>query len=244
MDKNILLSHIRDLAQSVKRGKAFAFSEFLSFEELQIAKDVANNSGVSYTIFGGFDDAQRNVIGFGCTNFEQNLYYPIATICFDIKPYMDIKHSSVLGALMSLGIKRECIGDIIFFNNKCCIFVLDKMSDFVVSNLTSVSKYPISLFYHYDKVEYTPKFEQIDIIVPSMRLDCIVSEIIKSSRKTASEIIESRLVFVNGKECVKKDKTVNCNDILTVRKFGKFKIDSTNGVTKKDRIKLKILKYI
>ena len=51
------------------------------------------------------------------------------------------------------------------------------------------------------------------------------------------------VVYLNGAECIKKDKTVASGDVISVRKKGKFKISGISGKTKKDRIKLEVLKY-
>ena len=69
-------------------------------------------------------------------------------------------------------------------------------------------------------------------------------EIIRTSRTKANEYIAAGRVFINGENILKNSKAVNVNDTITVRGKGKFKVEDIQGTTKKERIVLKVLKYI
>lgn len=242
-DNTVLLSHLEDLMQSVRRGRRCAFSNFLNQEERSIALSYFKKCDIQFCFYGGNENADRTVLAFGVSN-ESECSFPITALSFEFKSDYNISHQSVLGALMSLGIKRELVGDIIFCDNKCYIFVISSIADYIITNLSSISRYPVKLETVYDAISIKPRFEEISLIVSSMRLDCIVSEVINSSRSKATELIEQGVVFINSLQCVKKDKIVNDGDILSIRKYGKFIVDSQLGLTKKDRIKIKILKYV
>lgn len=243
-ENKLLISHINDMIMSVKKGRKFAFSSFLNEEQLSLACCYAEKFIVDYASYGGYDDAERCIIGFGADGLPQNCCFPITTLCFDTKGKTDISHRHVLGSLMSLGIKRECIGDIIFVEEKCIIFCDTKIADYICYNLTSVSNLRVDVVKMTEQVEFSRSFEEIICIVASMRLDCVVSELSNKSRTAASELIEGGLVFINGIQTQKKDKTIVPGEVISIRRVGKFLIEEFVGTTKKNRIKLKILKYI
>lgn len=240
-DINILISHLNDLMQSVKGGRRCAFSNFLNQEEHSVALNYFKKCDVPFCFYGGSENAERTILAFGIEN-EFECSFPISVLYFN--PKDNITHQSVLGALMSLGIKRELIGDIVFCDEKCFIFVVNNIADYIVTNLNSISRYPVKLEISNEDVVIKTRFEEMALIVSSMRLDCIVSEIINSSRTKATEFIEQGIVFVNSLQCTKKDKTITEGDVLSIRKYGKFIVDSKLGLTKKDRIKINIKKYI
>ena len=72
----------------------------------------------------------------------------------------------------------------------------------------------------------------------------IVSELCKTSRTKAEEIIRAERVFVNYEPITKDSKAINVGDKITIRGKGKFEIVEQVGNTKKGRYILKIEKYI
>ena len=156
-------------------------------------------------------------------------------------------HRDYLGGLMKLGIKREKIGDIIVFNEGANIIVLNEILDFVNGNITSLTRFSKSLI-QTKKIEELHKqeikTEEIQIIVSSLRLDNIVSELAKTSRTKAGEVINSGRVFVNFENVIKDSKTIKEADIITIRGKGRFKILEVMGNTKKGRFIVKVEKYV
>ena len=88
------------------------------------------------------------------------------------------------------------------------------------------------------------KKEEINIIVPSLRLDNIVSDLARTSRNKAVQILNQERVFVNGQNETKPSKNVKVNDIITIRGKGRFVIKENTGSTRSGRIILKIEKFI
>ena len=77
-----------------------------------------------------------------------------------------------------------------------------------------------------------------------MRLDCIVAEILNTSRGKAEEIISDGRIFINFENVEKQTKQIKENDIITVRGKGRFEIESIDGATKNNRIKLTVNKFV
>lgn len=88
------------------------------------------------------------------------------------------------------------------------------------------------------------KIEEISIIVPSLRLDNIVSDLVKTSRSKAAQIINQERVFVNGQNETKLSKQLKLNDVITIRGKGRFIIKEFTGTTRSGRTVIKIEKYV
>jgi len=80
--------------------------------------------------------------------------------------------------------------------------------------------------------------------VPSLRLDNIVSDLARTSRSKASEIIAQERVFINGQSETKNSKNVKLNDIITIRGKGRFIIKEFTGTTRSGRTVILIEKYV
>ena len=76
------------------------------------------------------------------------------------------------------------------------------------------------------------KTETYKIIISSLRLDLIVSELVRKSRSQAKEFIENERVFINHKNETKLTKEVKEEDLITVRGKGRFRISKILGKTR------------
>jgi RNA-binding protein YlmH len=73
-----------------------------------------------------------------------------------------------------------------------------------------------------------------------MRLDVIISTVLKISRQKAQALITGKKVRVNWTERDSVAFELQEGDILSVRGSGRIKIMMTEGRTKKDKIRLQI----
>lgn len=200
----LLAAKIGDLIDSVNK-KSLVFTHFLGESELPIVMPLIAKSGYKFRSYGGYDGAQRAIVGISDFDAPQPDWFPISVLCFKLLKDDSFGHRDVLGAVMSLGIKRELIGDIIFTEGYCYIFVEDTISEYIISNLDSVSNRAVSLSVYDGVVHYEMKYEELLCSVMSMRLDCIVSAAAAHSRTDAENVILSGSVRVNGIENKKKD---------------------------------------
>ena len=82
------------------------------------------------------------------------------------------------------------------------------------------------------------------ILVPQLRLDVVLSEILHLSRSKASDFIEQERVFVNYELKTKNATTLKQGDILTVRGKGKYEIGEILSQTAKGKLRLEVKKYV
>lgn len=85
--------------------------------------------------------------------------------------------------------------------------------------------------------------EDIKIIIPSLRLDSIVSELAKISRNKGSQYITSERVLVNYVTETKSSKEVKIGDVITIRGKGRFTIKEKLGVSRKDKLIILVEKF-
>ncbi|EET84592.1 RNA-binding S4 domain protein [Clostridium carboxidivorans P7] len=80
--------------------------------------------------------------------------------------------------------------------------------------------------------------------VSSLRIDCVVSTLCNISRSKAEELVRQGKVLVDYSEDFKKNKILNCDTIITVRGYGKFKIVEEVGWTNSGKVKILVKKFI
>lgn len=153
----------------------------------------------------------------------------------------------ICGGIIKLGIERDKIGDILVHENGADIIVCSDISESLanlLSTLTRFSKASINIIETKSLPHYEIKKEEIKIVIPSLRLDSIVSELAHTSRNKAINLLNSERVFVNFKVETKASKLLNINDIVTIRGKGKFIVSNILGNTRNGNIIVLVSKYI
>ena len=132
-------------------------------------------------------------------------------------------------------------------NDGADIVVMEDFSEILKNELPSLTRFEnskISIQEISDIRKKEIKIEEISIIVPSLRLDNIVSDLAKTSRSKAAQIINQERVFVNGQNETKLSKQLKLNDVITIRGKGRFIIKEFTGTTRSGRTVIKIEKYV
>ncbi len=253
-DEKLLVSKLFDKIAMVEKQNKIQITDFLSPIELQILKDVLKMIGVvNYKIYGGVDNAQRNIIIIFPEKlenlFEENKFdYNSIINCVRISNINEeYDHKVYLGGLIKLGVKREKIGDIIVYDGGADIVVNKEITKFLMSTLTELTRFKKSKIELIDLKEIMKKeqeFKDFKIIVSSLRLDNIVSELAKTSRSKATEILKQDRVFINYKNESKSTKIIQEKDLITIRGIGKFIVDEISGNTRSGKYVLNVKKYV
>ncbi|MGV3074436.1 RNA-binding protein [Clostridium baratii] len=205
-------------------------------------EDEVKLKGLKVETFGVFNDSERRMISF---NNLYNIEFPIKVLKIDASSkFNEVTHRNYLGSLLSLGIERDKIGDLIVDNNICYVAVCSDISDYIIMNLERISKNPCKI------KEITTGIEEINhqfknefILIQSMRLDSVVAKLTKKSRGIAQEIIEEGLVLVNYTVTRSKSFEISKGDRVTIRRYGKFIIGECSGQSKSGKYKIEIKKY-
>lgn len=247
-EDSILSAKICDLISLSERRCCPCFSDFLNLHEIHVAVKTADSNAFSrYCLFGGFEQAERKMFcAFPDYMEEEDCtgQFPIAMLTFIYKKEFSLSHSDFLGALMALGIKRSCLGDIVVESGHTVVFAKKEMAEYICGNMNKVGRVGVTVNEGIN-TDFSPvkRFSDISVTVSSMRLDCIVSALTGLSREKSSAMILSGNVFIDNTEILKQNFAVKAGDTVTIRRKGKFIVDSVNGSTKKGRIKISVKKY-
>lgn len=249
MDKNeFFTKRIRELANISFQRDIVTFSDFLNLNERNIVNSLDfRSSGVIVESFGGYDNAERQMVAFHSDALVYPWEYPID--CLRIRPRAakfseSLTHRDYLGAVLNLGVDRSVVGDILTEEKEAYLFCLSKMTDFFLENLFRIRHTEVMI----EKIENLadlpkPKMESISGTCASVRLDSLISLAFQSSRSSMVAFIEGGLVFVNGRLITSNGYEPKEGDIISVRGKGRFLYDGITRQTKKGRYSVRILRY-
>jgi RNA-binding protein YlmH len=233
-DKLIVAKMLDKIEQSNKRNK-IENTDFVDERQIHILENILMRTNIeNYIIYGGFEEAKRNIVIFYPSKLNKdvvtkNLDSIIQVVRIILPKELQGKytHRDYLGGLMKLGLKREKIGDIVVYEEGTDIIALKEIIPFLqqhIDTLTRFQKSKITIESIANLHEVNINKEEIEIVVSSLRLDNIVSELAKTSRSKAEEIINKERVFVNYEVATKVAKMIRYGDKITIRGKGKFEV--------------------
>lgn len=239
----LIFARIKDAIRMTESKNIPSFLGFLNNLEFSICKSYLEKEKINFSYFGGYDDAERFFVAI-LPEWAEEVEYPFSCLKFSYKSIYELSHRDFLGALMSLGIERDKVGDIIVKKGEAFVFVCKSIEKFCFENISKVGSVGVNISLFEDKVELDRNFEIIYKTIASNRVDCVVGAICNFSREKAKEYILSGNLVVNHIICESVTKLINKDDILSIRKKGKFIICEIDEKTKKGRLKLTVKKYI
>lgn len=259
-DKNELLKSIDDsrlrlfVAKGLDRAEAACrrkepyFSDFADPVSASRLRALAQDcfSELDIRLWGGYKDAERLMVGF-FPEFCEEYDFPIETVLISCGAYGTerLSHRDLLGSVLGLGIERDRTGDIILRENEALIFVETYVADFVAANLEKVGRTRVGCAVTEDTERFTQAIGVNEIIktAASERVDAVLSAGLGISRGKASDAVKAGKVFVNWQQITSSSKKLVPGDVVTLRGTGRLKILDFLGKTKKDRLKIKLIKY-
>jgi RNA-binding protein YlmH len=223
-------------------------TDFLDPRQQFLTQSIVGSGDINVQFFGGNPTAER----------KRALLYPsyyspeeqdFDIVLFELKyptKFVQLDHRQVLGTLLSLGIKREKFGDIIVNNGRIQFLVVSELASFIEMHLQKVGKasvkverLPLS-----DIMNHAEEWQEKQTTVSSLRLDVVLSGITNLSRQKVQSMIKNGLVKVNWQLIDEPSFICQEGDILSAKGFGRSKLFSIDGQTKKEkwRITMGILK--
>lgn len=88
------------------------------------------------------------------------------------------------------------------------------------------------------------KTKRISATVSALRLDCVVAAALGVSRSKAADLIKADAVQLNFEPTDSVSKLLDGGDIISVRKYGRFRLSEIGGTTRKGRQSVIIEKFI
>ena len=254
-EDKICLGQILDKIEISKKNDKIEYTDFLDMYQVSLVQNFLRKIQFSnYILFGGYEDAERKIAVIYPENYTDSMIQKnydkmlkIVRVQLPEEEKGKYSHRNYLGGIVKLGLKREKVGDILVSEEGADIIAVEEFSNILKEQLPSLTRFENS------KVEILSlnqlkkkeiKIEEIKIIVPSLRLDNFVSDLARTSRSKAAQIINQERIFINGQNETKLSKQVKVNDIITIRGKGRFVIKEFCGTTRSGRIVILIEKYI
>ncbi|MBJ8326005.1 RNA-binding protein [Streptococcus pacificus] len=250
-DEKLFLEKIEELIQKVEDSYYIQVTEFLDPRQVYIAKILLKTRKTTFYVSSDYFAMEyaRIIISppspyyeFEFSDFEISLL----NISYNDK-FNQLTHAQILGSLINgLGIKRTVLGDIIIKKGQAQVLIDTKMLPYFKNNIHKIGRTSVKLseeslekLIQADDVDKT-----IDVLTTSLRIDNVISSVLKISRNEALKLITSDKVKINYMIVNKAFDTISENDIISVRGYGRFIIASDNGLSKQKKHKLTIIRKV
>lgn len=259
----LLAARIDDLIKASDRGEPVC-GNFLTPGEAAFAVAYLKEKRAEdrIVLLGGYGDAERRRLVAippylldmdGDAVENMSIYFPeiyenaVRAIKICGSGYRKLSHRDYMGSLLSLGIERSALGDIVVIDDSTAVvFCTDRIHSFLMSDIDRIATDKVNCHDFKPDEDFAPKREFLPIrdTVASNRLDCVVGALTDLSREKAQNVIRSGLCEVNYLPEERCDVSVPTPCVVTVRGYGKFQVLSFDGETKKGRLRLIAQKYV
>lgn len=249
-DKDKLLTaRTEDLFRLCEKYAAPRFSVFLDGGEKAYLEDNFRAPyGFNTMFFGGFSGSERTILGVfpEWTDAGESLF-PILIIKITGKYEKKLSHRDYLGTILSLGIDRSKIGDIMITDDTTAfVAVCDDIADYICNNLHKISNQGVKteILDIFNLPAVSPRLEVFGTVCASLRTDAVVAAVTKLSRKDAAKLVENERVKINHRPVSDASKQIKEGDLISVQGFGRFILASSGGCTRSGRLHITVKKYI
>lgn len=243
----VLLARVNEALQNARFRSRPSFVGFLDERQALLASGAAaRQRDVRFALEGGYEGAARVLFGaFPLFVEPERESFPLeaVTVCF--RAGAQLSHRDLLGSLMSLGVERDVLGDLLLEDGRAVFFARSEMAPFFVDQLKKVGGEGVRVSAGAQMpLPGGAGFAELSATIASARLDCVVAALCNCSRGVAAEMIGKGMVLLNFTECTAVAADVAEEDQISVRGKGKFAIDQMGPQTKKGRLGFRARKYI
>ena len=238
---------LKELALRARHSMQPSFTRFLEPPMDMDVRHAAAQAEVKAAFFGGFADAERRLAAFYSGDAPEEWEYPLE--CLELtwnSRYASPGHRDLLGAVMGLGLERSATGDIAPSQEEgtAYLFVHRDVESYICANLDSAGRASLKVKPLSGEIKIKPPTgEEIRATVSSERLDAVLAAGLKLSRSEAQRLISGGMVKRNHLEELRGDVHLEEGDLLSVRGYGRMKIQLFDGITRKGRLVVRLFRY-
>ncbi len=247
-ESKITVKKLIDKINYVKKNYNYVVTDFMNPYEVSICLPILKNNTIKHLIYPEYKECERKVFIIYPDFFNEiNVDDYICGIRIKNKSkYKSLTHKDYLGSIMSQGIERAKIGDIYVHEEYADIVVQKEITDYLIYNINKIGRNKIEIEeIKTSEINYKENdYNILNISISSLRLDNIVRALINKSRDFSVNKIKSGDIKVNWKEITKISYNVSTADVISIRYYGRYKIDEIMGFTKSGRQKIRIKYYI
>ena len=159
--------------------------------------------------------------------------------------FASLSHRDFMGSILATGIERSVLGEIVVNESGALIFTTPEMAVYLTENLTRIGR---------DAVKIQPaepeadsqiprRYETVSVTAATPRIDGVVRALTNLSREDAAALVRSGMVERNYAVVLDVDRQITAGDVLTIRGYGKYRVDKTDEETKRGRRRIVCRKY-
>lgn len=258
-----LKARIDDKIRISNRGE-LAYTGFLDPMHIAYATDIVKQSKIAdrAVFFGGYENFERArmfilpqyLVDMGYCGKEALYEYfcdevnaSLVKVKIQGSSYKNLSHRDYLGAVLSLGIERDAMGDVVVNDDFSAVIITsESIAKLILSELSFVGadKVRVSVLSPCEEIVSKHEFKRISDTLPSNRLDCVVGSLCSLSREKSQGLIKIGDCMLKYIKTLDVTKAVSCGDVISVKGYGKFIVVSIGEPTKKGRIRFVADKYI
>lgn len=230
----VFVKKVLDYQSQALDHQKMILTPFYNPHEQDVVRSVIGHSDLQIASSGGFINAesQRMII---CPFFYEiendDFQITVVEVIYN-QQFGKLQHKDILGALMNLGIKRECIGDIYDASDRMFFSCTKQTFPFIQTHLNQIKKSKVKLKEVHEIIEIVHQYTTKTYFLSSLRLDKVVSTMFHVSRQVASDAIRAGFVKVNHKEVEEVSFLCHNNDMISFKRHGRVKIADCNRTTK------------
>ena len=247
-DDRRFLARVLDRFEAVLRHQGYEVTDFCDpYQQTLTDRAVGRLAEPGFEWRGGYQAAERRRLVI-FPEYLDPATLDDGTVLLEITGnfrFQRVTHRDFLGALLSLGIKREKLGDIIVTGDGCQVFADAGVKDYITWNLDKIHRVTVRVKEITSDKLCLPEVQarEIAATVSSLRLDAVTGAGFGVSRTRMAGEIASEKVRLNW--FVNKDTAaeVKAGDVISCRGLGRLEVSAVGGVTKKGRISITIKRY-
>lgn len=246
-DKNFL-ARIVDRFEAVIRQQGYEVTDFCDpARQAMIDKALGWLGDPLSEWRGGYEGAERRRLLI-CPEYFDPASLDDGIVLLEVTgnfKFQQVTHRDFLGALLSLGIRREKLGDIIVTDSGCQVFVDTGVKDYIAMHLQKIHRVSIQVGEIARDQLVLPVREAgtMQGTVSSLRLDAVASAGFGLSRTKMTREIAAEKVRLNWLVSTDSAAPVKAGDVISIRGMGRLEVREVRGETKKGRIALVLKCY-
>ena len=236
-----LIDQLMDKCEQADSHYAPVLTAFLDPRGQYILEVIVGSYEDLNVTYNGGPHAERKRAIIAPSYYEpQEEDYEISLLQIDYpEKFVNIQHQHVLGTLMSLGIERDQLGDIMI-GDEIQFILTKRLESYIMFELTRIKGATVKLnsIPIKDMIQSKEHWLSFETTVSGLRLDVVLKEMVRKSRSIAKQLIDKKRVKVNHTVIDAADFQLDSGDLLSIQGFGRAMITDIGGKTKKDKIRI------
>ena len=240
-----ICKRMEELARRAEARGCWVYSDFLSLGEQQALRRLRLDA--PWQLAGGFEGAERCIVCFGSETLCYDAFDP-PIACLAVEPANarfaePLGHRDVLGALMSLGLERTVLGDVLVKETRAWVFCCERVADTLCRELRQVRRTTVRCVRGEAPSFVLEPPEATELAAASERLDAVAAAVWQLSRAEARALVTAGQVFVNGLAAQKADAPLQVGELVSVRGKGRFRYEGPVRQTRSGRLRVSVRIY-